>query len=210
MKKLLTSASLIACLVAFGSTSSKAQAVEQGTVIFDVTYGFPNLYGSLIEAHYVDLSYTATNSKVSNIGAVGFKGEYMISDRFGLGLAFAYANSTLTFQDSSYDSGTLKSTNYDYKVSVPRLSAIAKGNIHLGSSDVWDPYVTFGLGYRSVTIKEETKDPNFTYGTFDIPKLPVGYRAGFGVRYFFTDNLGANVEAGLGGAVLTFGLSTKF
>ena len=40
--------------------------------------------------------------------------------------------------------------------------------------------------------------------------LPVAFRLGIGLRYYFIENLGVCVEAGIGGPLVQAGLSEKF
>ena len=39
--------------------------------------------------------------------------------------------------------------------------------------------------------------------------VPIGFRTGIGFRYLFTKNVGFNVDFGLGGPLLTAGLTVK-
>jgi hypothetical protein len=40
--------------------------------------------------------------------------------------------------------------------------------------------------------------------------LPFSMRLCTGIRYYFSDNIGANMELGLGGPLVSLGLSLKF
>ncbi|HEX7413951.1 MAG TPA: hypothetical protein VF411_07880 [Bacteroidia bacterium] len=89
IKKSLMAASLVCAL----SLNSHAQCIEQGKVIVDAYYGFPNLYGTIFKA--LVSSASATNVAVSSIGPIGIKGEYLLTDKFGLGVDFNYSNVTI-------------------------------------------------------------------------------------------------------------------
>ena len=55
-----------------------------------------------------------------------------------------------------------------------------------------------------------TSDPDYDDESVNIDFTPVTWRAAIGIRYFFTDNIGAGLEMGLGGVLATAGLSVKF
>ena len=65
-----------------------------------------------------------------------------------------------------------------------------------------------GYGNRSFTFK--STDPNYTEASVK-SLIPVASRIGVGLRYFFTDNIGANLALGFGqGGLLNAGISFKF
>ncbi len=183
-------------------SNAYTQAVQQGNSIIDATYGWPNLYTTVLKE-----AVTTTNSyavKVSGLGPLALKYEYMIADRVGVGVAFNYANTSVEFNEK------VITTEYDYKYTVPRIRAMAKFGFHFGSSEHFDGYTSVGVGYGSFSWNFVTNDPNCTGATLSSP-IPVAFRLALGGRYFFTDNIGALVEFGLsGGGLLEFGLSAKF
>jgi hypothetical protein len=74
-----------------------------------------------------------------------------------------------------------------------------------------DPYFGFGLGYNATSFKFETNDPDFQEDTFlTRPLIPVAFRTSFGTWFIFADHFGAGVEVGIGGPLVTLGLSGKF
>ena len=80
-----------------GLTSQvEAQVVEQGKVIVDGYYGFPNLYSSIFKTAYAN-SGTELNLKIGSMGPVGIRGEYLISNKIGFGLDLGMNSTTLTY-----------------------------------------------------------------------------------------------------------------
>ena len=105
---------------------------------------------------------------------------------------------------------TYTGTLYNYKVNVPRIRAMAKFNFHYVNTDNFNAYTSVGAGYGSLKYKYETNDPTWVNLDEEFP-IPVSFRLAAGARYFFTDNIGVNLEFGLfGGALFHTGLSCKF
>src|SRR5262245_51463015 len=96
MKKLLTITAIIA--LSFVGVNSNAQSVEQGNVLIKAGYGFPNLVGSAFNLYESETGYHATS-----LGPIYVKGEYMVSDRIGVGLNFAYASNKVSYDYDSFD-----------------------------------------------------------------------------------------------------------
>ncbi len=191
-----------------GVSTANAQVVEEGTVLIDAYYGFPNLYTTTIKQAYAS-SGGASNVKVGGIGPVGGKFEYLLADRIGLGLDVNYTNTYVSYDEMSTDTTTGSATNYNYEVSRSVLRIFPRINFHFGNSDSFDGYAGVGAGYRVAKWAFESNDPDFGDETIE-GLIPVSFRAFVGARYFFTDNIGLNFEIGLGGgALLQGGLSFK-
>lgn len=83
---------------------------------------------------------------------------------------------------------------------------LAKMSYHFATSEHFDPYLTWGAGYKNTKIYSnepgEIRDVN-------VNLVPLAFRAGIGMRYFFTDAFGVNAEVGLGGPIVQGGISFK-
>lgn len=180
-----------------------SQAVEQGNSIVDLTYGWPNLWTNVFKTAVTDA--TSTNIKTGTIGPVAIKYEYMVADKIGVGLVVNYANSSVQYDEQ------VGSNNYNYKLSVPRIRVMGKFGFHYGNSDMFDGYTNICVGYGGYSFKYTTNDPDYTDDAFTMSIAPVAFRVATGGRVFFTDNLGAMLEFGVGGGGLVeFGLTAKF
>lgn len=126
---------------AFFSAFGFSQAVEQGNVLIDGYYGFPNLWTSVLKTAYASSS-TATGITIGTFGPVGGRFEYLLSDKVGLGLDVHTATSSVTWTDGIYS----------YKVSANRLRFCPRINVHFGSSDNLDLYGAFGVGYKNTNL----------------------------------------------------------
>jgi outer membrane protein W len=195
---------LVVAVTAFVATNASAQVFEEGNVSVDLYYGFPNLYSTAFRTSYAN-GGTETDIDISGLGPVGIRGEYLLTDKVGLGLDVGFNNTKLTFRDVGSNGNT-----YDYTFSTQKVGVMVTFNYHFIENDNLDFYGIVGAGYGSRSYKFESTDPN--YQDEDIKGLiPVASRLGVGMRYFFTDNIGANVALGFGqGGLVNAGLSFKF
>ncbi|HBF89100.1 MAG TPA: hypothetical protein DDX39_10700 [Bacteroidales bacterium] len=186
------------------SNKSNAQAVKQGTILIDGFYGWPNLVTGTMKAFYVDGAFDE-NVNINSIGPLGGRVEYLLSDNLGLGIDVVYANSSVSWTDID----EVTSETYSYEVSNPRLRIVPRLNYHFSQNERVDFYGVFGIGYKLSSIEFKTSDLDWN-PDFAFPLSPVAYRLAIGTRFFFTDNIGMNLEFGLGSALATGGISVKF
>ncbi|MBI3133248.1 MAG: outer membrane beta-barrel protein [Bacteroidetes bacterium] len=205
MKKLFMMVALSA--VTLGINHSATAQVEQGSIIIDPYYGFPN-FGKKIADTFV--SDSTSDVKVTGIGPCGLRGEYLISDNFGVGFDFIY-NSVGAKADYTEIDGAGVSHNYTDDVNMQRFRVQARMNYHFVQTDAVDAYVGFGAGTNIRRYTYDSTNPDFTEPDATTGALiPVSIRIALGTRFYFTDNIGLNAELGLGGPVLSGGISIKF
>jgi outer membrane protein W len=85
-------------------------------------------------------------------------------------------------------------------------------NYHFLDNDKIDAYTNLGVGFKNRSYKYESTDPTAVNDDLGVGTLlPLALRAGVGMRYFFTDNIGLNLNVGLGqGGWVNGGISAKF
>jgi opacity protein-like surface antigen len=189
---------VIGALTLLSTNLVNAQAMDQGRMCVDVYYGFGSLSKAFVE------QMAEPDGDFSSFGALGARFEYMASDNVGIGLEGNYLKHTATW---NVDDGVNK---YDYTYSVTRFRVFPRINYHFGNSDSFDAYVGVGAGYRSIVRSFSSTDPSYVPEEIE-GTVPVAMRLAFGARYFFTENIGAHVEFGLGGGnIIHFGLSARF
>ena len=199
MKKLL-----LILILAAGTTFSTSAQVSKGSILVDAYYGFPNLYGAILQSAVE--TGTSTNTTAQSIGPVGLRAEYLASDKLGVGIDFCYSDASISQTDQGVDGNS-----YEYKISAPKIGFMATINYHIVTTDVVDFYFTTGAGYKSRSLKATTDDPDYTTESIDVSLTNLAARIGLGTRIFFTENIGVNVGVGFGqGSVLNGGVSFKF
>ena len=221
MKKIL-----FASIVILGTNfSASSQAISQGSTVAEVYYGFPNLYKTTLEALAAD---DAVNTSIGGYGPVGVRGEYLLSEKFGIGVDFMINNTSLTYDYIGYEysgqdadgnwlyatdaNGNLIETTYEDKVSTTKIGFMATLNYHIINTDRIDFCFTAGAGYKNRSWKYDSTDPAYvTDESVSSTVIPVAARIALNTRIFFTENIGANIGVGVGqGGILTGGLSFAF
>jgi hypothetical protein len=207
MKKITIALFVMIASASFNPGSANAQVLQKGNIVVDAYYGFPNLWTTVLKAAY--LPGYETTSKWGSMGPIGVKGEYLISDKMGVGLDINYSNSWVSWteENSIYNSSTGLYSDGNYKVLVPRIAIMPRFYYHFLNKDKFEMYGSAALGYKSTSFKYTSNDP--TWNETDMSVVPIGERIAVGGRFFFTDNIGINFEFGIGGALLTAGLAVK-
>ena len=201
MKKLILP--LLALTMMLAPTKTNAQALEQGNVIIDAYYGFPNLYSAIFKAAYE--SSNSTGLTLGSQGPLGIRAEYLITDKVGFGIDLGMNSSSI-----SYSEADINNNIYDYKFTTRKIGAIFTFNYHFVENDKLDAYFVVGGGYGNRTFKFTSTDPNYIEESVE-SLIPISYKIGVGMRYFFTENIGANLALGLGqGGLVNAGISAKF
>lgn len=216
MKKGLFKMVAAGTMLVLSMGNSFGQGVSKGNVIIDAYYGFPNFGKSFLQA-IEDANDGATNFQVGGIGPAGLRVEYMIADRIGVGVDVIYNSNSSSFTsiDSTYngntDSWSTETNSLEYK--MQRVRAQLRFNYHFNIiNPALDSYIGVGAGTnnRFRTTLENNIDITDNDGISNFTLLPFSLRVAAGLRYYFTDNIGLNAEIGLGGPLVSAGLSVKF
>lgn len=189
------------------------KCVKKGKFIFDAYYGYPYLFGQYIKQ--VINENTTENVQVTNLNHLGGKFEYMITDMIGLGIDYTYANVQAKYTETSsvYQNGQYVNQTNNYTASITKQRFLAKFNIHFATSKYLDPYATAGIGYKQSLVKSDNindQDDVYDLNHSILNAFPVSFRLGAGLRYYFIENLGVCVEAGIGGPIIQGGITGKF
>jgi hypothetical protein len=213
MKKIFT---LIMAVALFnGLKAQDARAVPKGKNSINLYYGY-SLIGSLLNTYNTT---TSLNYKTSQLGPVGLVYEHMVTDQVGLGAEFGYQQTTASwnYSDSYFNSNfqTVPFTeSYTFKYTLMRVQF--RFNYHFVKSDKFDAYFLTSAGYRGAqySLSYSNSDPNapVTSAAYTTPKSPlfIGIKPGIGIRYFFTNFMGVNLEIAAGTPLMCGGLSFKF
>ncbi len=190
---------------------AQAQANEQGNVIIDPYYGFPNLGKSLAD----QASEGLTGTKVTGYGPAGIRIEYMLGDQFGLGVDAIFngfgVEGTATDTTGIDGMGNPITTTRSARATMNRYRIQARFNYHFDvSSPDLDVYMGIGAGTNLRVYKYYEDDVEQDDQTLSGSLIPFSMRFAAGMRYYFTDNIGLNAEIGLGGPIASAGLSFRF
>lgn len=178
-------------------------AFAQGKLVISAGYGWPNLGKAVVTAL---IGEGATNIKATGLGPLHFRAEYGLSDGVGMGVSVNYISFGVKYTDYDVATGTKP---YDYAISRSSLSILARINFHFGTTEQLDPYFGIGAGYKQVTWKFTSTDPNYVEES--IPGFsPFGFETTIGLRYYFTDGFGIYTEMGIAKSIVQGGLVVAF
>lgn len=188
----------------FGANQQASAQVETGSILIDTYYGFPNFgkqLWSVLESDTSNFNYRSTG-----FGPIGLRFEYMVADKIGVGVDFNYLTNGF-----EYDY-ILDNTTYTVAYKKTKLRVMARLNYHFVQTEQVDTYVGFGAGYKQRINAFSSTNPDDIENDLEssLQLLPVSARICIGTRFFFTDNLGINLELGAGGGpLLSGGVSVK-
>ena len=214
MKKLL-----LGIIVIAGTSFSGTAQVAQGNILVDAYYGFTNVGAALYETNWdFEAAYWGTEAETSSLGPIGLRAEYLVSDKFGVGVDFAFDQSSSSFERSYDSDGDGVEEAYLTEGKTFKWGAMLTLNYHMVTNQYIDLYLMGGAGYKSRTSSLTTNElmgaeafDEQAIGLTPETAIPFAGRLGLGCRFFFTENIGANVGIGLGqGGLVNAGLSFKF
>ena len=174
--------------------------------------GFPNL--GRLSAQIIDTSILEKqDQKFSGIGPSGFRYSYMLSDAFSLGIDLIYNSLSEKYRTSQdvFMNNTWTTINKNMLVSTQRLRIHVRMNFHFSAfSDMSDSYLGLGFGTNN-KWKKTSENGNVIekISGSEAVIFPFSLRLCYGYRYFFNYNWGIHGEVGLGGPLLSLGLSYK-
>ena len=174
--------------------------------------GFPNL--GRLSAQIIDTSILEKqDQKFSGIGPSGFRYSYMLSDAFSLGIDLIYNSLSEKYRTSQdvFMNNTWTTINKNMLVSTQRLRIHVRMNFHFSASNAMsDSYLGLGFGTNN-KWKKTSENGNVIekISGSEAVIFPFSLRLCYGYRYFFNYNWGIHGEVGLGGPLLSLGLSYK-
>ncbi len=213
-KTLLTIVGIIAI-----ATNLFGQANIQGNIIVDPYYGFPNFGKSFYKS--IENSSSTSNYKATGMGPAGIRAEYMVSDKVGVGLDFIYNSNRISYTDTQHDTTwtsvstyTVATTTNNAERLMQRIRLQARFNFHFDISNPnLDGYFGVGVGtnnrFRKYWLNGVEVNDVYTSALSNLTLIPVSLRICTGLRYYFNPNVGMNMEMGLGGPLLSAGVSVK-
>lgn len=171
----------------------KEYAVKKGNLMITSGYGFPGILRYILKLKTNREDYTIKGS-----GPYLFKAEYMISNKFGIGINASYNSSRLFWFDPSYDTIQKLYRDFEFGIKGKELSGAIRGNYHFWHRKKIDSYAGLGFGTGYINLHSYTLAHNVSIDiNYTLPR-PYYIDATWGFRYFPIKNLGIYTEVGLG------------
>jgi hypothetical protein len=153
-------------------------------------------------------------TKFRGLAPSGIRYTYMISEdiSFGVDVMYNYSNAVRTSIDTIYNgiTGQWEYPQVTTQDISKRLRMHARINFHLSTGNPQsDSYIGIGMGTNNRWLTSIKDGVSTSYKGSDAVILPVSMRVCYGFRYFFGYNWGINGEVGLGGPLLSLGVSCK-
>jgi len=193
------------------ATRKNRNCFKKGTQIVTVGYGIPGLRKS----QFGDFDEIYPTADFGGLGPIFLKYEYAIGDKWGLGLVTRFTNSKVSYpiEGPLYNDEQEPipgDSIYTYTQSFMSIGAMARGNLHFGTSHNWDHYAGIGLGYGNSRYKIDLGG-NFAGSDATIAApIAIAWEATIGTRYYFSETVGAYAELGFSQSILNGGFVFKF
>ncbi len=199
---------LLGLVISFNSFS---QSLFVGNHVIEPYIGFPNV------TKYVPmLALSQEPENITNYVGLppsGFRYSYMLTDdiSFGVDVIFDRSRKDFVSTDTVFQNGGWEYLSYEGQRTQTRLRLQARMNFHFPISQPnADSYIGLGFGtnnrwikdYKNGVLDRELKGS-------DAILIPFSMRVCYGYRYYFSYNLGIIGEIGIGGPLISFGLSFK-
>jgi hypothetical protein len=208
---------LVFLLLLLVSFESKSQILYGGNHIIEPYLGIPNMARLTDGASFFNINGASSGkvTKFRGLAPSGLRYSYMISEdvSFGFDLIYNYSNVTSTTTDTLYNGIT---GQWEYQSATAqditrRLRFQARVNFHIQTSQPEsDSYFGLGIGTNNRWITK------YNNGIFqdklkgsETSLLPFSMRICYGYRHYFGYNWGIMGEVGIGGPLLSFGVSYK-
>lgn len=193
------------------SFNSFSQALFVGNHVIEPYIGFPNV------TKYVPM--LALSQEPENVTSYiglppsGFRYAYMLTDdiSFGVDVIFDRSRKDFVSTDTVFQNGGWQYLSYEGQRTQTRLRMQARMNFHIPNAQPnADSYIGLGFGTNNRWLKDYKNGKlEQRLSGADAVLIPFSMRVCFGYRYYFNYNLGIVGEIGIGGPLLSFGLSCK-
>lgn len=210
--------SLFFIVIFLFSINSFTQVFEEGDFVVDAQIGFPNISyvkTQINSLSHLSLSPNSSNVKNKSIGQFIINSEFFITETVGMNISFNYGYYYDYYEreESIYDGNTNTTiTNvYFYEKQTHRFRLYIGPHFHLTRTEKLDTYFGVKAGLKQSKIIVNNNDPNnIIFNEFEeLNLIPVGLRVCYGLRYLVGERLLLNTEFGLGGPVVSVGISYK-
>lgn len=200
--------------------------LQKGDVLVDAYAGYPN-WGVYNLNTYISSLGSSTLKGTSGIVPLGVKGEIFLSNEISFTLDASYTQWSGSWDASITEYDSLQqptTTDIENSYNASRFCFQIGANYHIPDfeTDNLDVYMGIGIGTNNISesLEREQSDFNakeqnyfltngFILTSSTLATTPLSIRLRAGGRYFFTNNVALNVEAGTGIRTILLGLTYR-
>jgi len=149
--------------------------------------------------------------EVKSTPALQLTYDYGIKKFFSIGLAVGYQQFGIDAEDFTYTNIDDVDVTEDFSADFSRLNVAIRPLFHYANNDDLDLYSGFRIGILNNRFTSDSTNDDLDIDGFEnLTRLSFGITA-FGLRYYFTDNIGAGFEINLGAPYITaFNINARF
>jgi hypothetical protein len=191
----------------------ESQMLEKDNFVVELSLGYPNLKPVFLNSNtFFHSGINLQESDERSFGQFILKGEFMMTDRFGFVASahYSYFSSHEVANYSTWNSTTqaYETGSYYYDSEIHKMRLTVGFNYHVLRSRHVDSYFGLLAGGKKAWLDFKTDDPAILNEPGDFIN-PYAMRVHYGLRFFFNHYLAIHTEIGLGGPLVSFGLTCK-
>ncbi len=165
-------------------------------------------YEVLNPARFIDKLIDSENFETSTFGVVSLQYTYELAPIFDLGVDAGYSQTLVEWNIPEYYVESLDEViDANFNAEFNKFTLNLRGNVHFTKDSKVDPYTALGIGFKMSRWKFSSNAPGFNPTIF---APPMSLLLRFGVRFMFTEYVGAFVEGGIGHGALRGGITAQF
>jgi len=155
-----------------------------------------------------------SGSDASPLPAIQATFDYGLTDKVSIGAAVSYQNIDLGSTSNTYVDADGNTQTESVSTTYNRSNFAIRPLFHYGGDSNLDMYSGLRIGWLGRDYTSNSNDPSFNpvnfFGADSGGRFALGVTA-FGLRYYFTDNIGAGIEINIGSPHITnVGVSARF
>ena len=209
MKKSL----LLTLMLAFGIVF-QSQAQNEDYRINVALSGNYTFTGSVLSGIVETAQINGANIKEKSLPSLQVTADYGISDWFSVGLAASYQKLGFEATGNTYTDANGMQVTENYEYDFKRSSVALRPLFHFANDEKLDMYSGLRVGFFNAKGTSTSNDPDFNddedFDFDDVSKITISIVA-YGVRYYFTDNIGVGFELNIGRPYVTsFSVNARF
>jgi hypothetical protein len=186
--------------------------INRGDVLITASVGFPNFLTARIKDAYQLNEHNRDQLSNRSTIPVDINVSYQVNNNLAIGAEVSYESAQIKWRENETllgNDSTNTTVTYRYALNASRMRVLAILNYHFAVIKYSDWYLGFGLGYSHNIVRVASEPTNTIYNTIPSCFLPVSTRTKIGINYHLKENLAVNMEAGIGGPLLSLGITFK-